>query len=187
MKPRQMIILLLVMALIDDLISLCFPVNFQFQGYSFVPHFFFFFLMLLIYERGWLDRVLISGFCGVLTDLFFSGTLPVYFIIYAGLGYLSGIFNKAMEEDSRIRFFSLFVLVLLLDLIPFLVNLVFQSMNVSFMTWFMHHELLTLTLHGVLILMMMYILDVLKRFALIRQHRKQLDQRKKYVKMKTQK
>lgn len=105
MKPRQMIILLLVMALIDDLISLCFPVNFQFQGYSFVPHFCFITLMLLIYERGWLDRVLISGFCGVLTDLFFSGTLPVYFIIYAGLGYLSGIFNKAMEEDSRIRFF----------------------------------------------------------------------------------
>lgn len=187
MKPRQVIILLLVMALIDDLISLCFPINFQFQGYSFVPHLCFITLMLLVYERGWLDRMLISGFCGILTDFFFSGALPVYFILYAGLGYVSGIFNKVMEEDSRIRFFVLFVLVLLLDLIPFLASVIFQNMNVSFMTWFMHHELLTLTLHGVLILVMMYVLDVLKRFAMIRQHRKQLNQRKKYVKIKSQK
>lgn len=187
MKPRQVIILLLVMALIDDLIGLCFPVNFQFQGYSFVPHLCFITLMLMVYERVWLDRVLISGFCGILTDMFFSGTLPVYFILYAGLGYLSGIFNKAMEDDSRIRFFVLFILVLLLDMIPFLINIIFQGMNVSLTSWFIHHELLTLTLHGVLILVMMYVLDVLKRFTMIRQHRKQLSQRKKYVKMKTQK
>ena len=173
MKYRYMMILLIVMALFDDLLSLRFPVDFQFQGYSFIPHFCFVTLMLLVYDKAWLDRVLISGLCGILIDILFMQTLPVYFLLYSCFGYMAGIFSKTMEEDPRVRFFVILILTFLLDAIPTCFNIFASLMNVSLVNWFVHHELLTLALHSIFIVLMIYVFDVWQRFTMIRSKRRQ--------------
>ena len=46
------------------------------------------------FMRGKKDGLLIGFFCGLLTDIFYGGTLGFYAMIYMYLGYINGFFRK---------------------------------------------------------------------------------------------
>lgn len=184
MKIKNLFFTLLGLALVDDLITLAFPVNFQYQGISFIPHFCFVALLLNVYDRDWKDRILISAFVGLMMDLFFMDTFMIYSILYGILGYCSGIFSKYMQEDDRFLFFVVWVLVFFVDFIPVSISMLNHMVHVPFVTWFVHHEAFTLALHVVIIIFLMYCFVVYNRYETIRMHRKKRFERKKYKKLK---
>lgn len=186
MKPKQLVFLFLALALLDDLLALAFPVNFEYQGYSFIPHFCFVALMLSVYEMKLLDRVLICGLCGLLTDMFMTNSFMFYFFVYMASGALIGLFSRFMNRDARVCFFVCLSMVFLIDFVPMLINVWLGKLHVSLSTWLLHHELLTLMIHVAAILVLMYSLDVFERFQTIRTHRKKLQERRRFTKLKTQ-
>lgn len=184
MKSRQIIVLLIFLALIDNFIALAFPVNFQFYGYSFVPHLAFSALMLIVYDKQIFDRVLICGLCGIICAMFFTGSIFSNFVLYSLLGALVGLLGSYMENDVRVRFFIVLGIVFFIDLIPFCTSSWSGTLSVSLGTWFLHHELLTIALHIIIILILMYSLDVYRRYNVIRSHRKKIQERKHYLKFR---
>lgn len=172
MKLRNFAIVFLIFMILDDLIQLAFPVDFQYVSYSFVPHFTFVSMLLLIHDMKWLDRTLVAGLCGLVTDMFFTSSMPLYMILYALSGYGIGFLSKFMENDVRITFFVVFGFVFLIDCIPMTFCILFDIVNGSWLTWFIHSELLTLVLHIIVIVGMMYGIDVYKRYMIIKENRK---------------
>ena len=71
MKLRTLFVFLLIMALLDTLIVYIWPPDFTFQAISCVPHLCFMALLLLVYKRNWIDRVLMGILCGLIYDYFF--------------------------------------------------------------------------------------------------------------------
>lgn len=184
MKSRQILVFLIVLALLDDFIRLAFPVDFRFYGYSFIPHLSFAFLMLLVYDKKIMDRILICALCGIISSMLFYGNMIIELLLYVLSGLLVGFLQTNMENDVRIRFFVTLGLVFLLDFIPFCFSSWSNVLNVSLSRWFIHHELLTISLHVVIILVLMYSLDVYRRYNVIRDHRKKIQERKHYFKIR---
>ena len=55
------------------------------------------------FMRGKKDGLLIGFFCGLLTDIFYGGTLGFYAMIYMYLGYINGFFRKIFfPEDIKL-------------------------------------------------------------------------------------
>lgn len=177
MKLRNYAIIFFIFMLIDDLIQLAFPVDFQYLSYSFLPHFTFVAMLLLIHDMKWLDRTLIGGICGLVTDMFFTSSMPLYMILYVLSAYGVGYLSKFMENDIRITFFVVYGFVFLIDFLPMTFCILFNIVNVSLTTWFVHSELLTLILHIIVVVSMMYGIDVFKRYLIIKEnHKKRNDQ-----------
>lgn len=184
MKTRFYIILLIACALVDDLISLVLPPDFRYQTVTLVPHFCFITMLVIVCSRSWLDRLLIGALCGILTDFFFTISFPTYFLTYALLAFLSGFLYTYMEEDSKTQALLLWAVTLFVDLIPFLFYKYFGLLNVSFSTWFLHNEFVTLTGNAVIVCLMIYIIHVYDRYELIQSVRQKNAQKGKLRKLK---
>lgn len=80
--------------------------------------------------RGRKEGLLVGFFCGFLTDVFFSGILGPYMLLYMFIGYINGFFHKNyIVEDVLLP-----LLVIILD--EFLFNFA-----IYFVSFFLHNEL----------------------------------------------
>ena len=80
--------------------------------------------------RGRKEGLLVGFFCGFLTDVFFSGILGPYMLLYIFIGYINGFFHKNyIVEDVLLP-----LLVIILD--EFLFNFA-----IYFVSFFLHNEL----------------------------------------------
>ncbi len=61
MKLRNILLLLFIMAAIDQLIVLSVPVDFTYQSLSFIPHICLLTYLLLMQQQDWKDRVLVGA------------------------------------------------------------------------------------------------------------------------------
>lgn len=184
MKTRFYVGLLIVCALFDDFLGMYLPADFQYHAISYIPHFCFVAMIVITCSRTWLDRVLIGALCGILTDYLFHITFPTYFLLYTALSFLSGVFYKRMDEDTRFQVFILWILTFLLDYIPFRLHSFMGQGSVSFIKWFIHFELSTLLVNIVIIVFMIYIINVYDRYSMIQAMRKRKSEKRKYHKLK---
>ncbi len=184
MRTRFYILLLIVCALLDDFISLCIPPDFRYQTVTWVPHFCFLAMLVIVCSRSWLDRLLIGGLCGLLTDYFFTISFPAYFILYGFLAFLSGLLYPYMEEDSKTEALILWGISLFVDLIPFVFYKWMGWMDVSYKVWFLHNEFITLTGNAVIVCILIYIVHVYNRYELIQSVRRKKKEKKKLSKLK---
>lgn len=184
MKTRFYITLLIASALLDDFISLALPADFRYQSVTLVPHFCFIAMLVIVCSRSWLDRILIGALVGILTDFFFATSFPTYFLLYALLAFVSGLFYYYMEEDSKTQALLLWGITLFVDLIPFLFGKYIGILNVSITTWFLHCEFVTLTANAVIVCIMIYTIHVYDRYQLIQTVRQRNVEKKKLKKLK---
>lgn len=184
MKARFYIILLVICALVDDLISLCIPPDFRYQTVTLVPHFCFIAMLVITVSRSWLDRVLIGCLVGILTDYFFTISFPTYFLLYGLLAFLAGLAYPYMEEDSKTEALILWGITIFVDLIPFGFCKWIGWIDVPIQTWFLHNEFVTMTGNGVTVCLLMYIVHVYDRYELIQSVRRKKKEKKKLSKLK---
>ena len=177
-----MFVFLLVCALLDDFMSYVLPVDFTFRSFSLVFHICFCALLMFIYDRGWLDRVLIGATCGLLTDLFITDSFPVYMILYALSAYGIGFFQSIMKRRIRFECSIVWGFVFLIDFVPYVLFSLFGKIHIPFFTWILKMELLTMVIHVGIIVVLIYIISILKRFVLIRMHRRKVQEKKQYHK-----
>ena len=105
MKLKNMFILLFILGIADSFITYVFPVDFTFQSMSFVPHIAFMALLLVTYDRKWLDRVLIGGLYGLIYDFFFQSTFPLSFFLAFFLSVRFSAFGcVTLRPESAILF-----------------------------------------------------------------------------------
>ena len=180
MREKIVMVFLILCALVDEFIQFTWPADFTYTHISIVPHLYFCAFLFLIYKKDSLDRTLIAAFFGILADFFMTSTFPMYAILYAVLGFCSGIFKDRIIKRFRWSCVMVWILLFFLDGIPFMIYSLFQKISVSFSTWFLYMELPTLIFHIVILIGLVYIIPILERFIDIRQTRKNVQKRKQY-------
>ena len=80
------------LAIIDTLIGYLFPIDFSYIEFSVVPHFCFIGTLIYVWDKEWLNRLLIGGLVGLVFDMLFTNTFPIDLVLFAiasyGIGYL---------------------------------------------------------------------------------------------------
>lgn len=185
MKKSQIVILgFLGLGLLDSLITFGFPIDFTYADYSFIPHFTFIGMLVYLNDKSWLNRILISVCIGLFFDILFANSFGFYMLLFGAAGFLIGTCNRYMTTDQR-KFLVIFVFTILFDLVPYCLLRIFSQYYPSFITWFLHMELLTIILDSVEILFLMYIEQVMSRFFKIRNLREQKRVRQKIKQVHT--
>ena len=180
MKARFYCVFLFLMALVDGTIVFLFPVDYQYISISFVPHLCIAALLLSVWKRGYMDRMLMGFLFGILYDAFFLNCFSFHIFLYPLLTFLCGIFQEKMDEDNQILLIVTLILVFLYDLLPFGYHKFTKTLSVSLIRWFIHFELATILIHIVLIAALIYIFNVYERYETIRRIRQQRQEKKKY-------
>lgn len=143
MKLKNMFILLFILGIADSFITYVFPVDFTFQSMSFVPHIAFMALLLVTYDRKWLDRVLIGGLYGLIYDFFFQSTFPLSFLLFPFFAWLCG-FVYEKKEDIFWLSGTFLVSAILLDVLPYIFFRLCGGIQIHAWSWFGHLELATI-------------------------------------------
>ena len=138
MREKIVMVFLILCALVDEFIQFTWPADFTYTHISIVPHLYFCALLFLIYKKDSLDRTLIAAFFGILADFFMTSTFPMYAILYAVLGFCSGIFKDRIIKRFRWSCVMVWILLFFLDGIPFMIYSLFQKISVSFSTVFIY-------------------------------------------------
>lgn len=170
-KERIMFFWVIVFLLLDELTGFLFPADFQYESISVVTHFGFLCTMMFLYSQPLLTSILFSSFVGFITDFFFTESFPLYGVLYGLLA--AGIYLSAdiLKRYSWNKLVIAFVALVLLDWIPFFFFSIFGNLNVSFWTWFIHFQLISLLINGAMLFFMQYLVDVMDRYYTIRKHR----------------
>ncbi|MDX8416881.1 hypothetical protein [Absicoccus intestinalis] len=185
MKLRTFFLFLLIMALLDTLIVYIWPPDFSFQNMSFVPHICFMALLLLVYKRNWIDRVLMGMLCGLIYDYFFLSTFPLSTILFPAASFGLGWLIEKTSDDVRWLSLGTIGCVILLDILPFLVSKLFGQVSVSFGRWFLHMELMTIVFHCAALLALYYIIDVIDRISMRHSNQKNAIEKKNYRRIRS--
>ena len=184
MRNRAALICLILLALLDDLIGLVAPVDFTYHSLSFIPHFCFIGLMLIVYARTLTDRILISALTGILTDYFFMSTFPKHFLLYTIMGICIGFFQTWMEESDRIKATCIMAAIFLIELIPYAWNVRSDSIILSLHSWLIYQGILTFSLNGLAVILLIYIFNVYGRYEAIQRIRSQRIEKNRYRNMR---
>lgn len=180
MRNKFYLIVLIFLALFDDFMAMVLPLDYTYHSLSFVPHFCFIALMLIVYSKSWLDRALISALCGILTDYFFMPTFPKYFILYTFLGIGIGFLHDWMDEDDRNKGLVILGAMFLLDFVPYLWSLFTEVTKLHFQSWLLYQGFLTFTINGLMIALLIYTFNVYDRYKAIQKIRLQRVEKNRY-------
>ena len=151
MKLKNMFILLFILGIADSFITYVFPVDFTFQSMSFVPHIAFMALLLVTYDRKWLDRVLIGGLYGSIYDFFFQSTFP--------LSLVSAI---------------------LLDVLPYIFFRLCGGIQIHAWSWFGHLELATILFQCVTLFALYLGFDLVRSWQKRKSHQTIIHKKKSF-------
>jgi rod shape-determining protein MreD len=170
MKVKVWTIALFIFALLDNYICYAYPADFQYQVISYVPHFCFLMLMLLVMEMDMRDRMLIGMTCGILTDLFITDSFPVHMILYTLLSGFVGLipFRKDVVE----RFLVCLLMLVLVDVVPFIWYTLRGKLTVSFAKWALHFGLKSFIINGLAALGLIYLKELMDRWITLREHQR---------------
>lgn len=170
MKVRVWAIVLAALAFVDNFICFAFPVDFQYQQFSYVPHLCFLMLILVVMDLDMQDRMLIGMTCGLLTDLFMTNSLPIHMILYTFLTGFVGLipFRKDVVE----RFLVCLGMLMLVEVLPFIWFSLSGRMNVSFSKWVLYFGMKSFIINGIAALALIYLKELLDRWITLREHRK---------------
>lgn len=144
MKSRwPAVIFFLVLALLDNALALAFPLQTTYTGISFAARFAFLFLIMAAWTQPLLDRLLWGILAGLVTDLFFTGTFPVFALLYGLFLVAAGMATK-LGTSKKILYAVSFFLLFLLDFIPYALTFLLSSDAAYIHEWFYDMELFTL-------------------------------------------
>ncbi|MGM9947321.1 rod shape-determining protein MreD [Floccifex sp.] len=180
MKNRFYLILFLILALLDQAIVYLFPVDYTYQGFSFVPHLCLAAFLISIYKRNWLDRILMGLLFGIAYDALFQNGISFHILWYPFLSYCCGFFQEQMDQDNKLLLTVVWFLVVCIDVIPFLYFHFKDEISISIIKWMIHFELATALIHIVCIATLVYIFNVYDRYQEIQRIRNQKLEKKKY-------
>jgi cell shape-determining protein MreD len=167
-KERWGIAFFVILALLDELIMLSFPVDFTYSRISFVPHLCFVGCMLMLNNQKTINRILYSSLCGLCYGMFFNGNFFEEMCLFTFFGYILGLFNEKFEQDNRYLFVAILIAVFLYDFFEFAIAYMMQNITMSFMKWFIYVELFTLVIHVLIVLALIYIITIFVRYSQIR-------------------
>lgn len=167
-KERYAVVFLAILAMLDQIFSLAFSVDFTYSSLSFVSHFCFCGCMLVVAHEKSLNRILYAGLCGLCFGLFFTSNWFVQMILFAFFGWVVGLFKESMDQDHWLHAAIIFLMMFLWDLLCFFGYRLAGQITMSFFKWFIHVEALTLIFNGVVIFVLLYIITVFSRYATIK-------------------
>ncbi|MDO4466192.1 MAG: hypothetical protein Q4C49_04200 [Bacillota bacterium] len=152
MKLPLASLVLLVLALFDELFALWGVMDFTYQGFCFVPYLTFCGLYAIFYKWHWKDQLFISAFVGLIYDFCFGGMFPVNFILFPLLIGAINVLRMFVRVDRVYRILLGCLAIFLLDAIPVLFSVSFKLLCISLKTWFFNQAILTVIVNGVLLL-----------------------------------
>ena len=177
MKLRNSFIFLFIMGIVDTYISYVFAVDFTFQTLSFVPHVALMALLLVTYDRTWLDRVLIGALFGLIYDFFFQSTFPISFLFFPLLCYLVGyVYQK--KEDLFWLAGTCMLSGFLYDFLPYLFYRVRGIVQLRFMVWLSHLEIETMIFQFITLLALYFGFNLLQQFFAYRSKQQRKERHK---------
>lgn len=167
-KERYAVFFLILLALLDEIFSMVFPVDFTYSSLSFVSHLCFCGCMLVVAKEKTLNRVLYACLCGLCVGLFFTSNELIKMVLYGLFGLIIGFFDSIMEKDHWVCFGVVFISMFCMDLCMFFGAKLTGYLTMSFLKWFIHVEALTLIFNGLAIFVLLYIITVFGRWATIK-------------------
>lgn len=183
-KERWGIAFFVILALLDQFISLKFPVDFTFSSVSFVPHFCFVGCMLMFNSQKLMNRILYSCLCGLCYGLFFGHNWLFEMILFTVFGLVLGLFHSYFVKDNRLLFAGMMISILLYDCFGFTLAYIMKRVTMTFIQWFIHVELFTLVLHILIVLALIYVITVFFRYSTIKDIRYKKIKKRKMIKLK---
>ena len=170
-KQRYAFIFLIVLALLDQFLSLIFPVDFTYTTLSFMPHLCFCGFLLMIYNQNLLNRILYACLCGICIGMFFDSQILLNVIMYCAFGAGIGFFKNQIQENDWFGFVYVLVGVFLNDFISFGFFKIIHQLTMPLIIWLVHVEFLTLVVNAIFILVLIYIMSVFSRYTTIKELR----------------
>lgn len=183
-KERWGIAFFVILALLDQFISLVFPVDFTYSSISFVPHFCFVGCMLMLNNQKTLNRILYSCLCGLCYGLFFGHNWFLEMLLFTLFGFVLGFFHSYFVKDNRLLFLGMMISILLYDCIGFIFGTFMKTITMAFIQWFIYIELFTLVLHILVVLALIYVITVFLRYSTIKDIRYKKIKKRKMIKLK---
>ncbi len=153
------------LAMLDSIFAYAFPVDFTYTHLSVVFHFYLTGLLVFVRDKPWLNRMLIGAMAGLVRDLFITSTFPFCLIMYPLLSLLAGVYQKRIRslESASVIYLSILFLV---DFIPFIYQRATGIVNIGFISWLYHIELLTILVGALIVISLIYADLVMDRFYL---------------------
>lgn len=165
-------ILLFVVALVDDFLSFCFPVDLQYQSFGVVFHLSFCVLCFLCFHQERLNQFLYGFLSGLLIGMLFDQSPLILAILYSVILFICAQIYAQFEASNGLMIMIILFGVFLLDTIPYAYLSFSGKVMIPFFDWVLYQEVSTILFHGLALTFMEYCRQVMQRFMLIRQHRK---------------
>lgn len=167
---KQGIIYFIVLALIDSLAVMIYPIDFTYTRISFIPHFAIIGLLIYAKRLNWKNRLIVGGLAGLLTDMFITDTFFIYTFLYPFFCLMLTFFDHWVL-DKRFAFFIIMGFVFILDFIPFSLNFLLQPYPATIHEWFYYMEMLTLIINAFAIPILSMIWDILYQKAYLKRQK----------------
>jgi rod shape-determining protein MreD len=158
-KIKPALILFIICSLLDGVITLIFPPDFTYQSLSLIPHLAFIVVLLVQIDSPLLDNVLTAALMGLITDVFFTDTFPIFTCFYPALSLIFSLGGMHLQNKWA-RFFAILALCFVLDFIPYTVSYFLSSTMPSINTWIYNMEFLTLCFNAPMIFGLDFIWEI---------------------------
>ncbi|MBQ0065782.1 MAG: rod shape-determining protein MreD [Firmicutes bacterium] len=153
MKLRNAFLIMILLALLDELFALWGAMDFTYQSFGWVPYLAFSGMYLIFFRWDWKTQLYLGAFIGLIYDFCFGGSFPVNFILYPLLLVEMSILKGFIQGDRVYRILTGCFSVFLLEVIPVLIAVSFKQLHISLVRWFVHQVVLTVLVNGVFMIL----------------------------------
>lgn len=170
------------LGLLDGFIAYAWPANYMLTGFSVIPHFYLIGLLVFVYNKDTLTRVLAGLLAGLVHAFVFQGSFPFDPVFFTAAAWLAGL---APRWSNSMRYSWLFFLLFAFgfDVLPWIWLRITTPLNASILTWLWRMETFTLLLNIASLWVIRYAADVMDRYFKIVRVRQAREDRKKLAQL----
>ncbi|WP_294731874.1 hypothetical protein [uncultured Faecalibaculum sp.] len=171
-----------ILGLLDGLMAYAWQPDYTLSRFSVIPHFFLMGMLVFVYNKDNVTRILSGLLAGLVSALFFQGAFwfdPLYFTAAAWLAGLAPGWSNSLRFSWL--FFPLFAFGY--DLLPWIWMRLFTPYNGSLLLWLWRMETFSVLLSILSLWVIRYAADVMDRYFKIIRIRQARADRKKLMHM----
>lgn len=145
---------------LDSILLVLFPNNFNAQGLMFTPSLGFCAMVLTIRKFEPINGYLFAISFGMFYDYFYADSFLTYALVYAFIAFVLHVWSKHMSDTILETVILCISTIFVKDLVVYFFMIFNKMTTMGIITWFINKEFLTIVANAVLVLILIYLLRV---------------------------
>lgn len=138
------VIFVILCMIVDAILAVLFPNSYLMQTFAFIPAVGFCAMVLTVRKLHLIDGILFAFSFGMIYDFCFANTFLLYACTFAFIAFVIHLWSKHMMDTITESLILCISTIFVKDLVIYLYQLLLMKCNLSFLSWFMQHEALTI-------------------------------------------